>query len=200
MYIAGSVKNHKFDILIDCGASANYINQEIVRALNIPTSKKKEALSVNGFNGDQIANCTRYCHIRLKLAPNFQPIIQFLVIPMKFDLVIGKRWLARSVPKPDLDLVHHTIRIGPETVIHGYVRPSHVPVLSAMQFKRCLNTDAAFLCLVKPNDEPSSKKPPVEQHPAAQALLKKYGPVFPDELPKVLPPTRAVDHKIEIIP
>ncbi|KAF9303797.1 hypothetical protein BGZ91_009055, partial [Linnemannia elongata] len=113
MYIAGHIKNHKFDVLIDSGASANYINQEIVRALNIPTSKKKETLSVNGFDNGQVATCTRYCHIRLQLAPNFQPIIQFLVIPMRFDLVLGKRWQARSVPKPDIDLVNHTIRISP---------------------------------------------------------------------------------------
>ncbi|KAG0248055.1 hypothetical protein BGZ95_008235, partial [Linnemannia exigua] len=138
MYVAGHVKNHKFDVLIDCGASANFINQEIVRALNIPTSKKKDPLSVNGFGGSSTANCTRYCHIRLKLADNFQPVIQFLVIPMRFDLVIGKRWLARSSPKPDVDLAHHTIRVGSDILIQGYVQPSHTPVLSAMQFKRCL--------------------------------------------------------------
>lgn len=94
MYVAGHINYHKFDVLIDSGASANSINQEIVRALNITTSKKKETLSVNGFDGGQIATCTRYCHIRLKLAPNLQPVIQFLVIPIRFDLVLGKRWLA----------------------------------------------------------------------------------------------------------
>jgi hypothetical protein len=149
--------------LIDGGASANYINQKIVRALNIPTSKKKDPLTVNSFEGSHAVTCTRYCHIRLRLAPNFQPIIQFLVVPMRFDLIIGKRWLARSIPKPDVDLANHTIRIDPDIVIQGYVHASHIPLLSAMQFKRCLDKDPTFLCIVTPVDELPDKKPSDEQ-------------------------------------
>jgi hypothetical protein len=36
---AGQIKSQKFNILISSGGSASFINQEIVRALNIPTSR-----------------------------------------------------------------------------------------------------------------------------------------------------------------
>jgi len=46
MYVAGYVKGRKFDVLIDSGASASYINSEVVKRLKIPTTKKKEVTTV----------------------------------------------------------------------------------------------------------------------------------------------------------
>ncbi|KAF9929437.1 hypothetical protein FBU30_001575, partial [Linnemannia zychae] len=197
MYIAGQIKNHKLDILVDCGASANYISQEIVRILGIPTSKKKEPIVVT-FGGGYPVTCSRYCHIRLKLTDNFQPIIQFNVIQTKFEAVLGKRWLAKSIPKPILDLEKHTIHIEPDIFIQGYDKPTHTPVMTAMQFKRSLNKDQVFLCIVKDKDQEKTNPAPVEVHPYAKALLEKYSSVFPNDLPKVLPPPRNVDHKIDV--
>jgi hypothetical protein len=199
MYVAGYINSHKLDVLIDSGANTNYISHEVVRSFGIPTSKKKEPIVVT-FGGGQPVSCSCYCHIRLKLAPNFQPIIQFNVIQTRFEAVLGKQWLARSIPKPIVDFEKYTIRVEPDIFIQGYGKPTHTPVLSVMQFKRCLAKDPAFLCIVHPIDESSPKSTPVQQHPAAQSLLDKYSSVFPSELPRELPPSRAIDHRIEIIP
>ena len=32
-----------------------------------------------------------------------------------------------------------------------------------------------------------------------EVVLKKYGDVMPDQLPKTLPPRREIDHQIEIV-
>lgn len=69
-----------------------------------------------------------------------------------------------------------------------------------MQFKCCLQKGQAFLCFVHKQDVSKDHKPQVEVHPHAQELLKKYQDVFPDELPRCLPPSRSVDHKIELVP
>jgi len=199
MYVAGHIKNYKLDVLVDSGANANYISYEIVRSLSIPTSKKKEPIVVT-FGGGQPVTCSRYCHIRLKLANNFHPVIQFNVIQTRFEAVIGKRWLARSVPRPTVDLAAHTIRVDPDVFIQGYVKPTHTPVMSAMQFKRHLKKDQAFLCIVHPVEKATSKPVPAQQNPAAQAILEKYSSIFPSELPHTLPPSRTVDHKIELVP
>ena len=199
MYVAGHIKNYKLDVLVDSGANANYISYEIVRSLSIPTSKKKEPIVVT-FGGGQPVTCSRYCHIRLKLANNFHPVIQFNVIQTRFEAVIGKRWLARSVPRPTVDLAAHTIRVDPDVFIQGYVKPTHTPVMSAMQFKRHLKKDQAFLCIVHPVEKATSKPVPAQQNPAAQAILEKYSSIFPSELPHTLPPSRTIDHKIELVP
>ncbi|KAF9117663.1 hypothetical protein BGX30_005256 [Mortierella sp. GBA39] len=157
VYVAGHIKNYKLDVLVDCGANANYISHEVVRSLGIPTSKKKESVVVTFGGGGQPVTCSRYCHIRLKLADNFQPVIQFNVIQTRFEAALGKRWLARSVPKPTVDIVKHTIRVDPSVFIQGYVKPSHTPVMSAMQFKRHLKKDQAFLCIVHPAERPQNQ-------------------------------------------
>jgi len=72
--------------------------------------------------------------------------------------------------------------------------------MSAMQFKHCLDKDQAFICVVKPTDSLSSCPLPAKYHPPAQPLLEKYSSVLPSDLPKTLPPSRTVDHKIEGIP
>lgn len=131
MYVAGFVNGHKIDVLVDCGATASYINHEVVKRFRIPTSKKKEPTTV-AFGNGQPTPCTQYCHIRLKLAENYQPVIQFNVVHMKFEAILGKRWLARADPQPVVDLAKYTIRVGNDVCIQGYPEPSHKPVLSAM--------------------------------------------------------------------
>jgi len=37
-------------------------------------------------------------------------------------------------------------------------------------------------------------------HPEGQKLIKQFGSVFPDELPKKLPPKREIEHRIDLIP
>ncbi|KAF9177011.1 hypothetical protein BGZ49_005817, partial [Haplosporangium sp. Z 27] len=81
MYVAGVVKGQKLDVMVDSGATASYINYEVVKRLNIPTSKKQNPTTVAFANG-QPTLCTQYCHIRLKLAENFCPVIQFNVVQM----------------------------------------------------------------------------------------------------------------------
>ena len=37
-------------------------------------------------------------------------------------------------------------------------------------------------------------------HPEAQKLVKEFKGIFPEELPKVLPPKRSIDHRIDLVP
>ncbi|KAF9367631.1 hypothetical protein BGX21_007194, partial [Mortierella sp. AD011] len=198
MYVSGSFKGHTIEVLVDSGATASYINQEVVKRFKIPTSKKKDP-EVIAFANDHPALCTQYCHIRLRLTENYAPVIQFNVVQMKFEAIIGKRWLARTVPQPIVDLAKYTIQVGPDVLVQGYPESTHKPLLSAMQFKRRLEKDQAYLCIIKTNDQSSSESS-LSQNPEIQEILSSYQDVFPDKLPDELPPPRAVDHRIELIP
>src|SRR5690606_23457138 len=74
------------------------------------------------------------------------------------------------------------------------------PILSAMQFKRHLIKDQAFLCLVKPDDNNDVPVPTSITDNRTRKLVEEYRDVFPDELPKNLPPSRTIDHHIDLIP
>lgn len=198
LFLYGTVNGHQLSFMVDSGASSNFISQEVVKNLGIKTTKKKHP-SVVSIADDRPLSCTQYALVKVKIHQDYCPVLMFNVIDMKFEAILGKGWLASSQPRPDVDWLNNTVRIN-DVLIQGHTRPCHVPVLSAMQFKRCLQKDQAFLCFVHKQDDSKDHKPQVEIHPLAQELLEKYKDVFPDELPRCLPPSRSIDHKIELVP
>lgn len=82
-------------------------------------------------------------------------------------------------------------------MIHATAGKSNEKHLSALQFKKGLRHNEvsylAHLCW----EELEEKSGPVE--PSVKQLLEEFEDVMPDELPKRLPPTRDVDHEIELV-
>ncbi|KAI3451450.1 hypothetical protein Pfo_008115 [Paulownia fortunei] len=70
--------------------------------------------------------------------------------------------------------------------------------LIAMQFKRgCKRKEPSFLCTLR-FDEIEEASGPIPE--VVKGLLREFEDVMPDELPRKLPPKRAVDHEIELVP
>lgn len=83
--------------------------------------------------------------------------------------------------------------------------------MSALQVKKLAasNPDSLFLIVIEPDCSDATADPPatiatvvISQYSNewTQKLLKEYQDVFPDDLPPGLPPQRAVDHRIELLP
>ncbi|KAL0408150.1 UNVERIFIED_CONTAM: Retrovirus-related Pol polyprotein from transposon opus [Sesamum radiatum] len=70
--------------------------------------------------------------------------------------------------------------------------------MSAMQFEKgCKRSEPSYLCTLRFDEiEEASGSIPDE----IKKLLKEFEDVMPDELPRKLPPKRAVDHEIELVP
>ncbi|KAL0462762.1 UNVERIFIED_CONTAM: RNA-directed DNA polymerase [Sesamum latifolium] len=70
--------------------------------------------------------------------------------------------------------------------------------LSAMQFEKgCKRSEPSYLCTLR-FDEIEKASGPIPG--VIKKLLKEFENVMPDELPRKLPPKRAVDHEIELVP
>ncbi|KAL0451423.1 UNVERIFIED_CONTAM: Transposon Tf2-12 polyprotein [Sesamum latifolium] len=70
--------------------------------------------------------------------------------------------------------------------------------MSAMQFEKgCKRSEPSYLCTLRFDEieKASGRIPGV-----IKKLLKEFEDVVPDELPRKLPPKRAVDHEIELVP
>ncbi|GJJ75507.1 hypothetical protein EMPS_07865 [Entomortierella parvispora] len=63
-----------------------------------------------------------------------------------------------------------------------------------------MKKEQAYLCIIRPQESEDKKVDPSPVDPRVQALLDKYADVFPDALPKDLPPRRAIDHRIDLLP
>ena len=119
---------------------------------------------------------------------------------------------------------------GDRSTIFSAVPPLHAPagsqpesdqlgaaspplVISALQMKRLLRQPIAqaWLAVVQTPEEDedippetsssgATRDPALAAPPAVQALLQQYADVFPSVLPPGLPPSRGVDHDIELLP
>jgi hypothetical protein len=72
--------------------------------------------------------------------------------------------------------------------------------MSDCKFKKVAKNYPAFLCIIRPQEPDIVKNSMPESDPALKCLLDEYIDVFPDELPKALPPKRAMDHRIDLLP
>ncbi|KAL0394955.1 UNVERIFIED_CONTAM: hypothetical protein Slati_4461700 [Sesamum latifolium] len=69
--------------------------------------------------------------------------------------------------------------------------------LSAMQFEKgCKRSEPSYLCTLR-FDEIEKASGPIPG--VIKKLLKEFEDVMPDELPRKLPPKRAMDHEIELV-
>ena len=73
-----------------------------------------------------------------------------------------------------------------------------------MQLKRCVaNGEHVYLAIITPVE--TEKSDPMQDATAGAILevgplLQEFADVFPDSLPKGLPPERGVAHRIELVP
>eukprot|EP00879_Flechtneria_rotunda_P001398 GHRR01001550.1.p1 GENE.GHRR01001550.1~~GHRR01001550.1.p1 ORF type:complete len:633 (+),score=44.76 GHRR01001550.1:1745-3643(+) len=129
------------------------------------------------------------------------------------DLVLGKPWLTQYNPK--IDWVNNVIQLSVHGVQHAFTSEKEdtsptVNLLSAMQLKREMRkgTTAMLAVLMETNqgdptieaiEQLSLSNHGPEWCQRMRQVLQQHKKVF-DKLPKHLPPQRAVDHTIDIIP
>ena len=199
LQIEGVIKNQPVSLMIDSGANRNYLSRTTAKRLGLQLTRRAEPEYVNLADSHGLMT-THYCIARAFFG-KIKQVILFDVLDVKFDAILGINWLAYSHPRPLIDWQNYTVQLGTEVLEGQKINPK-IRLLTALQFGRVAKAalkqkQELFLCVLKPTDEPK----PTPMIPAvAQGLIQEYSSVFPDELPKVLPPPRSVDHHIELIP
>ncbi|KAL5544159.1 hypothetical protein UlMin_007943 [Ulmus minor] len=76
-------------------------------------------------------------------------------------------------------------------------QPPEKKLLSALQFKKGLKRkEPSFIAVAAMFEEGGDEPIPL----GIKVVLRGYADIMPDQLPKSLPPRRAVDHEIELLP
>lgn len=192
-------------VLIDSGASSNFIDYKYTKLHKLPTVSLPQSETLELADGSQSSITEVVLKPNLKIADYHDLYLPLNVVKLSgYDLILGKPWLTRMNPHIDWEknIVSFTYR-GKHIVLSSPpTDPSSVSakLLSHMQLKKSLRKNAQlFLVHVKEvdadNDVPAPSLPP-----GMQSLLDEYQDVFPDDLPHGLPPIRGVEHKIDITP
>ena len=126
-----------------------------------------------------------------------------------YDAIIGMTWLARH--DPEIGWQGRTIIFKKPNQKSRVVRPlsndgagghpsiSSITMKGVQELHRTGQVEQVFAIFVTPADPTTT--PVISRECAeAEALLSEFADVFPDKLPPGLPPTRGVQHTIDIKP
>ncbi len=204
------IQKTSFRTLIDSGAQKNFISEASLKSIQSQTPvrfhqlKGHEQFFAKSFSGETQL-ITRYVYCSLEHASGLKfPDVKLHVSNLSFDILLGKPW--HTLYNPRIDWKKNTLQFE-DTVITA-IRPDFVPehdILSAKQFEKFVKDDNVDCFCVQfttsevvhvgsAKIENSSK----EEKVLEAQLLDNFRDVFPDDLPFKLPPSREVNHSIDL--
>ena len=187
----GKVNNLPSKILIDSGASDSFISSSFCKnGFKLIQKPSRNVLLADGSK--QV--CDKCCVVMLELN-DYKDSLELMVAPITFDVILGKNWLAAV--QPVIDWKNNVVIINKQDSMVNLngTQEAQPFILSAMQFKKNVKSnDQIFLCFIDSNSKISSSFAGVDK--SISSVLENFQDVFPEDLPKGLPPKRAFDHKI----
>ena len=213
----GEIRGRPLKILVDSGASANFVAAPVLEKLKLSWRKKSHEDQVKLADGTVLAS-DRLATIPFSVS-SYKDTDHFHILPQLagFDMVLGMDWLSRINPKMDwrsgiahFDFGSHSHVLVPVQHTEAQ-RLASTLFISAMDVAKALKggEDQVFLVTIRSLEEAPEPEPAAtpasaasEFHTRLEGLLKKYEdivPTDPDFVPPY-PPARNVDHAIDILP
>ena len=189
----GTVNNtENIEILIDSGATNNFISEELVKRIRIPTMNTKP-FQIRVANGDPetIKYCTEPCSVEIQ---EFKDMVCCNVLKMgKERIILGKSWLRKH--NPAIDWVKDSIQFKKQNIT---ITKSENTMI--WRSKRLVNliehvgkqTEEIFLVAIAKSEERDFEKTSDQE---LKKIMQRYKELFTDKNP-MLPPDRNVVHTI----
>ncbi len=191
----GTLNNNSVHILLDGGSTGNFISAEYVAQHQLTVHKLAVTKTV------KLADHTQYVISEYITATigidTYSEVIELRVMPLKVaNVILGLPWLRQH--NPDIDWSSNIVRlISDGRIIKLVPTQSHsneIELVSALQFKRSMRkADMNYLIYIRSDNDSESVNTT-----SVPSIVSEYQDVFPDDLPEGLPPSRAVDHRIEL--
>lgn len=226
---SGTIAGHPAPaILVDGGATGNFVSEAIISSLNLVTTPRPTQ-NLSFANGTRYKCDRQLCQIPVSIQA-YQATLDLDVAPLQhYDIILGKSWLAQVNPHVDWrrneiqfqqeGQLIHIKPPSPSSLLPTGERkkkkvaftdpesptPSSVHLISATQMKEevrraDVKQDLVFVCTIQENPAEPQPQPQSALSPELRKILDEFQDVFPSELPKGLPPARTVDHHIDLIP
>jgi len=206
--LQGFIEGHPAVFLIDSGASGDFISSSFVRKFQLRQQSLPSRQLVTLADGaQQSANgCTP--NVRVSISTYSEPAT-FTILPLSgYDVILGMPWLERVNPQVSWrnkrvqfhrGSTHHVLE--PSSTVHLLAaREVNMAVRKKEVESMCLihhlSQDGATDWSLRLNSIQSSSPADTKR----KQVLSEYRDVFPDHLPSGLPPSRDVDHRIELTP
>ena len=226
--LASSIGGQQAICLVDSGASGNFISSGFAKHHSLPLHplSSDQAPRVTLADGSQQTAVGVLKGVELHLQ-SYSTSLDLVAIPLSgYDVILGMPWLEDA--NPIIDWREKIIQVKHGEELHSIRSESSIHLLSHVELDRAirrkqidsvqavwmreiatestervavLNQSTSSTSIPINAEEPNNKeKEPAEWTEARRQLLHEYRDVFPTDLPSGLPPTRSVDHRIELKP
>lgn len=213
MVITASVNGTCAEALVDSGATHCFMSPELAEKLRL--SLEPPRTRVDLADGRAAWSLGRALGVPVRVENSGTQVVDFVVFPLKdYEVVLGMEWL--RVANPSIDWRTAGIKFNPAsgveelgancTGVEGQSeQPSYrdrngespdIDVISPMQFQRLARKNKIESLVIGT----AAVSPSGKVVPPSTRLLKEFEDVFIKDLPPGLPPVRAVEHAIEVVP
>ncbi|XP_038979221.1 uncharacterized protein LOC120109561 [Phoenix dactylifera] len=200
MYLEAKVNGKTARAMLDTGATNNFISQREAAQLELQIADSSSKIKAVNSGAMPV-------HVSAKVQLTFGPWTgpcSLMVVPLDdFDLILGMEFFRHA----KVSIIPHLygVMIGAEHA-PGFVHTeATVPLadkgkgvlISAKQACKGLKHGRdTYLAAVREIQSDPHPEPPAEVLP----LLAEFSDLMPDDLPRELPPRRAIDHQIQLVP
>ena len=204
--------NQVATLLLDSGATSEFIDPAFARRCGLELTPSANTVRLaNGTIVPAQGQVNSACSLEAAKGDPIPFNATFTATPLEgYDAILGMTWLTKH--DPIIGWSNRSITIRPAgTKIQRLIRPleciedeSTTTGLAAFTLKglrrahKRKEVEELYTIMVRPSQ--STEFTQTAEDPAAESLLAEFKDVFPDQLPDGLPPTRGVEHTIELKP
>ena len=195
----GTLNHAPIRILIDSGAMGNFVSQQAVDHFSF-SLKSVPSIPIVFMNGAK-GVCNKAIPAAYLCFQDHEERIDLRVVSLpNHDIILGKPWLEKWNPSINWrthQITFPTLEQSPTITETETPDKPTLTLISYQQFTQSQDPeDQVFLCELSEEGRIYSNA----DDPRVKPLLQEYQDVFPDELPLTLPPSRPVDHRIQLEP
>lgn len=214
--LQGTVQGHMARVLVDSGASRNFVNDDFLTLCQVSTTKLPQRIRVRNAHGG-IVHTRQSANLPLQIN-TFKDTIEDCVATCLagYDIILGKPWLTRH--NPDINWKNNTVMVG-STILQGS-RCEELPsvaVLNASRMSKLLRKGKVaecYLATIKEvtDDTLHCKTPSSTTSPPSSidTISTDFGVDYTNNVrnllhgfsnlsePKHMPPRRSCDHPIDL--
>ncbi|KAK2988428.1 hypothetical protein RJ640_023975 [Escallonia rubra] len=194
MYVDIKVNGKAIRAMVDTGATHNYISSTEVEKLGLTLEKGCGRVKAINSAAQPVAGIAR--SVLIKIGP-YEGRTNFSVVIMDdFKLILGLEFL-HDMKTTVMPCTNSLAMLGSKPcVIPTVSTRAGERSISALQLKKGLKRDETTYLAMLRWDEIEEVSGPLPKE--VKVILNDFEDVMPDELPKKLPPRRAIDHEIEL--
>ena len=190
----GKINNSRCRFLIDNGSQISHISEQFANSIGLVVQPSTEiATMANGSTSKLKETNTKGVKISLG---DFEENRRFSVCPLYgYDAILGKDWLSEHNPYINHRTNQIYLSVGTNTLeIDASLEKPRSLISRTAIMRDFRKNNPVFAVVLRSEKDQHSRTVPK----GMRNLLDRYKDVFPEELPKGIPPKRGHDFKIQL--